>query len=151
MIYDHIHDFARNIPQEGSLIGLDYGTARIGIAVCDATRIIASPREVYVRRNISKDLGHISRLTRENSIVACVIGLPLDSDGNEGENCANIREFAAKIVKKTNLPIFLHDERFSTAAVTRSMQDAGVKRKNRHESDDKLAAGYILQCVLDML
>ena len=151
MIYDHIHDFARNIPPEGAIIGLDYGAARIGIAVCDATRIIASPREVYARRNISKDLGHISRIIRENSVVACVIGLPLSPDGSEGENCINIREFAAKLIKKTNLPTLLYDERFSTAAVTRSMQDAGVKRKNRQAVDDKLAAGYILQCVVDML
>jgi len=151
MIYDHIHDFASAIPKEGALLGLDYGRARIGIAACDSTRIIASPREVYARRNFSKDLGHIARMARENRAVGFVIGLPLAQDGTEGENCADVRLFAAKLAKKLNLPILFYDERFSTAAVTRSMQDAGVKRKERQSVDDKLAAGYILQCVVDML
>ena len=151
MIYDSTADFARNIPPEGAILGLDYGTARIGIAVCDTTRIIASPREVYVRRNINKDMGHIARLVRENSVVAFVIGLPLAQDGSEGENCVAVRTFADKLIKKINLPVLFYDERFSTAAVTRSMQDAGVKRKDRQSVDDKLAAGYILQSVIDNL
>ncbi len=96
-------------------------------------------------------MGHIARMVRENNAVGFVIGLPLAPDGSEGENCVEVRLFAAKIVKKLNLPILLFDERFSTAAVTRSMQDAGVKRKDRHKADDKLAAGYILQTVVDML
>ncbi len=132
-------------------MGLDYGKARIGIAACDSTRIIASPRQVYKRRNISQDLGHIARMVRENRAVGFVVGLPLSQEGAEGENCVQVRLFAAKLVKKLKLPILLYDERFSTAAVTRSMQDAGVKRKDRHLVDDKLAAGYILQCVLDVL
>lgn len=151
MIYEQLRDFASAIPPEGSILGLDYGTARIGIAVCDATRIIASPREVYERRNISKDMGHLARMARECAAVAVVLGLPLAQDGSEGENCLRVREFAAKLEKKMGLPILLHDERLSTAAVTRSMKDAGVSRKNRQEVDDKLAAGYILQCVVDML
>jgi putative holliday junction resolvase len=151
LIYDSIHDFASSIPPEGTLLGLDYGRARIGIAACDATRIIASPREVYTRRNISKDLGHITRMVRENKAVGFIIGLPLAGDGTEGDNCAEVRLFAAKLAKKITLPILLYDERFSTAAVTRTMQDAGVKRQARQAVDDKLAAGYILQCVLDNL
>lgn len=151
MIYDHIRDFASAIPPQGAILGLDYGLARIGIAACDPTRIISSPREVYKRQNISKDMGHISRIIRENTAVAVVIGLPLSQDGLEGKNCSAVRAFAEKLVKKTNLPILLYDERFSTAAVTRSMQDAGVKRKDRQSVDDKLAAGYILQCVIDAL
>ena len=151
MIYDSIHDFASAIPPEGSLLGLDYGKAKIGIAACDATRIIASPREVYKRRNISKDMGHIARMVRENNAVGFVIGLPLAQDGSEGDNCKEVRLFAEKLLKKINLPILFYDERFSTAAVTRSMQDAGVKRRERQAVDDKLAAGYILQCVIDVL
>lgn len=151
MIYDSITDFASAIPPEGALLGLDYGRVRIGIAACDPTRIIASPREVYTRRNISKDMGHMARMVRENNAVGFVIGLPLAGDGSEGENCAEVRLFASKLAKKLSLPILFYDERFSTAAVTRSMQDAGVKRKDRQSVDDKLAAGYILQCVVDML
>lgn len=132
-------------------MGLDYGTVRIGIAACDATRIIASPKEVYTRRNISKDIGHIARMAREHGAVGVVIGLPLAQDGTEGENCLRVREFAAKIEKKSGLPILFYDERLSTSAVTRTMKDAGVRRKNRQAVDDKLAAGYILQCVIDML
>src|SRR3989344_5977205 len=122
MIYVQVHDFASIIPPEGALIGLDYGKARIGIAACDATRIIASPVEVYTRRNVSKDMEQIARIARERNAVGFVIGLPLANDGTEGENCQEVRAFAAKLVKKINLPVLLYDERFSTAAVTRSMQ-----------------------------
>lgn len=151
MIYDHIRDFASAIPPEGSLLGLDYGAVRIGIAACDATRIIASPREVYTRRNISKDMGHIARFVRQHNAVGIVMGLPLSQEGLEGENCIAVRAFADKILKRINLPILFYDERLSTAAVTRSMKDAGVKRRDRQAVDDKLAAGYILQCVIDVL
>lgn len=96
-------------------------------------------------------MGHIARMARDCGAVGIVIGLPLAQDGTEGENCIRVREFAEKILKKTNLPILFYDERLSTSAVTRSMKDAGVNRKNRQAVDDKLAAGYILQCVVDML
>ncbi len=151
MIYAQVNDFASSIPKEGKLLGLDYGEKCIGIATSDISRIIASPFEVYARRNISKDIGHITRLARENNIRGFVIGLPLDQNGLEGENCVKVRNFAAKLDKKLSLPIILYDERFSTAAVTRDMKDTGLKRKQRQEIDDKLAACYILQCVIDRL
>ena len=150
MIYKNITEFIEKLEEDRPIIGLDIGTARIGIAVSDTRRVIASPREVYTRRNISKDLGHINKLATDENACAFVLGLPIDLQGNEEDNCLVVRNCAEKLIKKTALPIYLQDERMSTAAVTRSMQKSDMSRKKRQRVDDKLAASYILQIVLDM-
>lgn len=151
MIHENINEFRKNTEKGRILIGLDVGAARIGIAISDVEHMIASPHDVYTRRNMRQDIGHFGQLAVDENACAIVIGLPLAMDGSEGENCALIRNFAAKLHKKTGLPIFLQDERMSTAAVTRSLQEADMTRKKRQSLDDKLAAGYILQGVLDMV
>jgi putative Holliday junction resolvase len=75
----------------------------------------------------------------------------LELSGEEEEACVKLRHFANKLIKKTSLPIFLQDERLSTAAVTRALQESDMTRKKRQSVDDKLAASYILQLVLDRL
>lgn len=149
MIYENVQDFLKNTPKGVSIIALDVGTKKIGIAVTDNEQIIPSPFEVYQRRNTSKDLGHIAQLAKDKNAGGFVVGLPIDLDGNEQKNCEKIRFFANKIYKKTGLNIFMQDERMSTAAADRVLSDAGVKRKKRNEIDDKIAASYILEMVLN--
>lgn len=151
MIYDLLPEFASHIPKQGSILSLDFGLKRIGVAKCDPERIISSPVEVYLRRNNAKDLGYLARIARDNQIIAIIIGLPLNLDGSHSDMCEIIKNFAGKLNQRTSLPILLFDERFSTKAVTKDMIDAGVKRAKRHEVDDKLAACYILQSVMEML
>lgn len=137
------------LPEKGRLFGLDYGTRKIGIALSDVERMIASPYSVYERQNISKDLGTLRRLAKDEGVIGFVIGLPRDISGQETEACEVIRTFAEKLYKRAELPILLQDERFSTAAATRALKETGVKRKNRDEIDDKMAAAFMLQGALD--
>ena len=154
MITISIKEFQNNLTNpehQGALLSLDIGKTRIGIAISDINLIIANPFETYIRRNLSKDIGYIGRLSLDNHIKGIVIGYPLQLDGTEGENCLNIRNFSNKLFKKTNLPIFLKDERMSTASATRALSESGMTRKKRHSLDDKTAAALILTDVLEML
>lgn len=151
MIYEDIKEFANIIPQMGALAGIDYGQARIGLATSDALHTIATAQETYHRRNMNKDLGYINQWCQEREITGIILGLPLELSGEEEEACVQVRHFANKLIKKTSLPIFLQDERLSTAAVTRALQESDMTRKKRQSVDDKLAASYILQLVLDRL
>jgi putative Holliday junction resolvase len=151
MIYESIKDFALHLKKGRAIIGLDIGTSRIGIAISDTEYIIASPHEIYERRNTRQDLGHINKLAEDENAIAFVIGLPLALNGAEGDNCELVRVFANQLFKKTNLPILLKDERMSTAASSRVLSESGMTRKKRQSLDDKLAAGFILQGVLDTL
>jgi putative Holliday junction resolvase len=151
MIFDSLQEFLPELPNEGRLIGIDLGQSRIGVATCDELRMIATPREVYERRNMSKDLGHINRIIEDEYVVGVVLGLPLELDGKESEGCERARHFANKLFKKSGRPILLKDERLSTAAVTRTLKEYDMTRKRRHSLDDQLAAAYILQQVVDAM
>lgn len=149
MIYDSSNAFFETLPDRGRLLGLDMGKRKVGIALSDIDRMIASPHSIYQRQNMNKDLGTLRRIAREENVVGLVIGLPKDIQGNETEACETIRAFAEKLSKRAELPILLQDERFSTAAATRALKETGVKRKNRDELDDKMAAAFLLQGALD--
>lgn len=149
MITDNLTEFLQEMPLQGSLLALDIGQKRIGIAISQKESNIAFPKEVYERTNMRQDTGYLARICREEKIVGIVVGLPIDLKNQEGENCQKVRQFTAKLEAKILLPFLLQDERMTTAAVTRVMKDAGVKRIERHAQDDKLAACYLLQMVLD--
>ncbi len=149
MITINTKEFFKNISNSGALMGLDMGKSRIGIAICDANRIISSPMEAYIRRNMSKDLGHLGKYCTDNEIVGIIMGLPLELDGSENENCESVRHFANKLNKKIGLPILLKDERMSTSAATRALSETGMTRKKRQSLDDKVAASIILQSVIE--
>ena len=151
MIHQTIQEFEKSLVKGRPIIGLDIGTVRIGIAISDREYIIATPYDVYERRNISQDIGHLGKLATDENAGGFVVGLPLGLDGSEGENCQLIRNLCNKLVKKTRLPVLLKDERMSTAAATRALSETGMTRKKRQSLDDKVAAGYILQGVIDML
>lgn len=139
------------IPATGKILGLDLGTKTIGVAVSDAMRYSASPLETIKRTKFTQDAERIIALVAENNAVALILGLPLNMDGTEGPRVQSTRAFARNLTQKLDLPIAFWDERLSTAAVTRMMIDADLRRDRRAEVVDKLAASYILQGALDRL
>lgn len=139
------------IPATGKILGLDLGTKTIGVAVSDAMRYSASPLETIKRTKFTQDAERIIALVAENNAVALILGLPLNMDGTEGPRVQSTRAFARNLAQKLDLPIAFWDERLSTAAVTRMMIDADLRRDRRAEVVDKLAASYILQGALDRL
>lgn len=139
------------IPATGKILGLDLGTKTIGVAVSDGMRYSATPLETIKRTKFTQDAERIIQLVAENNVVALILGLPLNMDGTEGPRVQSTRAFARNLSQKLDLPIAFWDERLSTAAVTRMMIDADLRRDRRAEVVDKLAASYILQGALDRL
>jgi putative Holliday junction resolvase len=140
------------LPPKGALLGLDVGTKTIGIAISDPGRSVASPVETIRRTKFSDDVLRLEALINSRRVIGFVIGLPVALDGSEGPRCQSVRQFAANLMARRDLPTLLWDERFSTAAVERFLVDeADMSRKRRAEVVDKMAAAYILQGALDAL
>ena len=139
------------LPASGKLLGLDLGTKTIGVAVSDGIRLAATPLETIRRVTFTKDAERLLALIADNVATGIVLGLPLNMDGSEGPRAQSTRAFARNLAKKTELPIVFWDERLSTVAVTRTLIEADMSRAKRSKVVDKLAAGYILQGVLDRL
>lgn len=135
----------------GPLLGLDPGTKTLGLAISDRTRLIATPLTTIRRKKFTPDAAELLGIYDTNEATALVIGLPMNMNGTAGPRVQSVKDFAANLMKIRDLPIFFWDERLSTLAVTRGMLDADMSRKKRAENVDKLAAGYILQGVLDRL
>jgi putative holliday junction resolvase len=147
-----IAEFLNRLPPSGRLMALDVGTVTIGIALSDASRMIASPDLTITRRTWTQDVAEIEKIMAKEPITGAVIGYPLNMDGSAGPRAQATRAFARNFHAKFAIPILLWDERLSTAAVTRMMIDeADINRARRDELVDKLAASYILQGVLDGL
>ena len=132
------------------LLGLDVGTKTIGVAVSDATRLIATPIEVIHRSKFKWDAERLIHLAGERRVVGFVVGLPLNMDGSDSPRTQSVRAFARNLAP-LELPILLWDERWSTQAVERAMIDADVSRAKRAEKVDALAAAHILQGAIDAL
>jgi putative Holliday junction resolvase len=133
------------------LLGLDYGTKTIGLAMSDLTRIIASPLVTVQRGKLKDDVAALQSVIGKHGVGGLVIGYPRNMDGSEGPRCQATRAFVANIAPHIPLPVLLWDERLSTTAVTRTLLDADVSRARRAEVVDKMAASFILQGVLDAL
>jgi putative holliday junction resolvase len=131
------------------LLGIDLGTKTIGLATSDLTLQIATPRHTIARTKFQADAKAMLDFATAENIGLLVIGLPLNMDGTEGPRCQSTRAFVRNLQKLTTLPLIYWDERLSTAAVTRVMLEADVRRSKRAENVDKLAAAYILQSFLD--
>lgn len=139
------------LPRGTRLFGLDVGEKTIGLAVSDPGLTVATPVETMRRGKFTADAALLRQLIEERKVGGLVIGLPVNMDGSEGRRCQSVRQFAANLLARFDLPIVLWDERLSTAAVTRTLLDADMSRKRRAEVVDKMAAAYILQGALDAL
>jgi len=142
--------YAEALPMGGRLAGLDVGTKTIGVALCDAGWMIASPAETIQRRKFSIDKAILRALLVAQSVKGLVVGLPLNLDGSDSPRTQSVRAFARNL-DDLGLPILLWDERWSTQAVTRTLLEADASRARRAELIDKLAAAYILQGAIDAL
>lgn len=144
-------DFAAALPARGAVMGLDPGEKRIGVAVSDTTRLIASSLEQITRTKFTADAEAILRLYDARQCAGFVIGLPLNMDGSAGPAAQSARAFARNLLAKRDAPLLLWDERLSTAAVTRTLIEGDASRRRRGEVVDKMAAAYMLQGALDAM
>jgi putative Holliday junction resolvase len=133
----------------GRLLGVDYGTVRVGLAVCDAERRIASPLATYERRNPASDGAYFRSLVAAEGVVGLVVGLPVHNDGREGVKAQEARAYGSWLAAETGLPATYYDERFSTAQAESALWMAGLTHKRRKERRDRVAAQIVLQAYLD--
>lgn len=152
MTISTVEELAPALPERGALVGLDLGTKTIGVAISDQHRSIASPLQGLARaKTFGQTAAALLAILDREKPAALVIGLPLNMDGTDSPSTQSARAFARNLEKLTPLPIALWDERWSTAAVTRTLLDADASRRRRAEVVDKMAAAYILQGALDRL
>lgn len=130
-------------------LAVDYGTKRIGLAVCDELEFGAYPLKTLVRsRSLNHDLGEIARLAAKEEAKGLVVGLPLNADGTRGPAAEAAAQFARSLGKHTPLPITLHDEFLTTAEAEAELIAADVSRKRRKEVIDQMAAVHLLESFL---
>jgi putative holliday junction resolvase len=150
-VHDDALTFAAALPQGRALMGLDLGTRTIGVAVSDTGRRIASPLKVLRRGKFTADAATLAALAAERRIGGIVVGLPRNMDGTEGPRAQSARAFAKNLSGALGLPVALWDERLSTVEAERALLEADTSRKRRAEVIDQVAAGLILQGLLDRL
>ena len=131
------------------VLGVDYGDVRIGLALSDLTKTIASPYETYTRQNLNKDLQYLADLIKEKEVKVVVFGLPLNMDGSEGVRVEKTRKFALKLSELVDCKFEFVDERLSSVSAENILLSADVSRAKRKQVIDKLAATIILQEYLD--
>lgn len=156
MLLRNLSELPALLPKGACLLGLDYGSKVIGIAVSDPGLSVASPLASLVRTKFQDDASALARIVVERNIGGVVMGLPKNMDGSEGASAQSARAFIRNLSERGKLPnpdmpVVFWDERLSTAAVERFLISDDVSRKRRDEIVDKAAAAYILQGALDAI
>ncbi len=149
MITDDTHAFVAALPPMQALMGLDLGDKTIGVAVSDTFWSVATPLETVRRKKFGVDAARLQALIGERRVGGLVLGLPRNMDGSEGPRCQSTRAFARNFANIWDGPITFWDERLSTVAAEKALLEADTTRKRRAEVIDHVAAGYILQGLLD--
>lgn len=134
------------------IMGLDFGSKTVGVAISDALLITAQGIEIIRRKEENKlrqTLARIEELIVEYEVEEIVLGMPKNMNATEGERVALTMEFKEKLERRTGLPVHMWDERLTTVAADRAMMEAGIRRENRKDYVDMIAATLILQGFLD--
>lgn len=136
------------------ILGLDFGSKTVGAAVSDELGMTAQGLEIIRRKSPGKlrqTLARIQELTEEYQVEEIVLGYPKHMNNTEGERCERTQEFKEMLERRCSVPVTLWDERLTTVEADRTMMEAGIRREDRKEYVDKLAAVFILQSYLDFL
>ncbi len=133
----------------GRIAGVDFGTVRIGIAITDPDRTLASPAENYTRRDRTQDARHFKQLVEEDGIVLFVVGLPVHLDGQESQKSIEACEFGTWLGEVTGVPVEFFDERFTSVEAEQFLLAAEMTKKRRKKRLDMLAAQIMLSAYLE--
>lgn len=134
------------------IMGLDYGSKTVGVAVSDPLGLTAQGLEIIRRdqeNKLRRTLERIEELARQYEVTAFVLGYPKNMNNTVGERAEKSLEFRDMLTRRTGLPVVMWDERLTTVAANRTLMESGVRRENRKEYVDMIAAVYILQGYLD--
>jgi putative pre-16S rRNA nuclease len=131
------------------LLGVDYGSVRVGLAVTDPERKFAFPLTTYERRTRDEDAAYFRALVEYEEIGGLVVGLPIHTDGREDRMAAAARAYGQWLAETTGLPLAFFDERFTTQYAESALWDAGLTHRQRKERRDAVAAQVLLQIYLE--
>lgn len=135
----------------GRIMAVDYGDRRVGLAVSDPTRTIASPAGFILRRPGKRPpIAEILRRAEELEVTEFVLGLPLDGDGNETPRSTEVRTIGKTIAERTNIPVRYVDERYTTSAALRAIREMDGSTRERKGDVDAMAAAILLQHALQL-
>ena len=146
-----IEEFKKKQTSKTRLIGLDLGSKRIGISICDEKQSIATPFKTINRINTSELVNELKEIIRENNIKGIVIGNPINMDGTSGSSAQSVKDISTNISQFIDLPVFLWDERLSTVGAFNLSSQLDVNISKKIKKIDQNAAAFILQGAIDYL
>ena len=146
-----LEEFKKKQLDKYRLIGLDLGSKRIGVSICDEKQLIATPFKT-IERSTSKDLiNELQNIIKDNNIKGIIIGNPINMDGSSGSSAHSAKDMSDNISRSINLPICLWDERLSTVGAFNLSSQLDVNVSKREKKIEENAAAFILQGALDFL
>ena len=146
-----LEEFKKKHSDKCRLIGLDLGSKRIGVSICDEKQLIATPLKT-INRNLLKDLiDELKLIINENNIKGIIVGNPLNMDGSSGRSAQSVKDTTENIEKNLDIPICLWDERLSTVGAFNLSSQLDINVSKREKKIDENAAAFILQGALDFL
>ena len=146
-----IEDFKLKHSNKVRFIGLDLGSKRIGVSICDERQSIATPFKTIIKTNTNNLINELKIIINENNIGGIIIGNPVNMDGSKGRSAQSVSDVASNISKSINLPVILWDERLSTVGAFNLSSILDVNVSKRVKTIDQNAATFILQGAIDFL
>ena len=146
-----IEEFEKKIDKKSRLIGIDPGKKRIGVAICDENKIIATPYTTIIKNNFSDLLAGINKIISENNIKGVIIGNPINLDGSPSNSSQSAKDLAINLSKNITIPITMWDERLSSRGAFNLSSDLNVNTSKKISKLDENSAAFILQGALDYL
>ena len=146
-----LEEFKKKHSDKCRLIGLDLGSKRIGMSICDEKQLIATPLKTINRSSLKVLIDELKIVISENNIKGIIIGNPLNMDGSSGRSAQSVKDTSENIEKNINIPICLWDERLSTVGAFNLSSQLDVNISKREKKIDENAAAFILQGAIDFL
>ena len=146
-----LEEFKKKHSDKCRLIGLDLGSKRIGVSICDDKQLIASPLKTINRNTLTELISELKVIIDENNIKGIIIGNPLNMDGSSGRSAQSVKDTSQNIEENINIPVCLWDERLSTVGAFNLSSQLDINVSKREKKIDENAAAFILQGAIDFL
>ncbi len=146
-----LEEFKKKHSDKCRLIGLDLGSKRIGVSICDDKQLIATPLKTINRNSLKDFVDELRLIINENNIKGIIVGNPLNMDGSSGRSAQSVKDTTENIEKNLDIPICLWDERLSTVGAFNLSSQLDINVSKREKKIDENAAAFILQGALDFL
>jgi len=146
-----IDELKLKIDKKSRLLGIDLGSKRIGLSVCDDQRMIATPFKTLKKDDFEKFIIELEDIIKENNIDGIIVGNPINMDGSLGPSSQSVKDVCKNILKKIDIPLCLWDERLSTVGAYNITNQLDVNISKKVKNIDKNAAAFILQGAIDYL